>query len=305
MVRPAETTTLTLQVEPSGSVRGSVAHDDGTPGDRLQVRVEASAGRSAVVQTGGDGTFLAEGVPAGAVTIRVNDPARGGVALLTGLGVTARPRSRRARSGCSRRRSRSSPSRPPTAPRAPPCPSRSSSAFNAPLAHAGGFAVRAGGRTLGFGAALSPDARTLTLTPAGAWPDSTEVTVEAGPWVTDVYGRRLAAPQQVRFRTVDLSPPRVIAVTPQDARDPGRPRHERVGPVRRAARHRRPTSRRSFASTSGPGPVPGSVTATASDTLLFTPVAAACLEHDLHGDGERRPRPRSATSRRRRSRPLS
>src|SRR5262249_29237539 len=87
VVLPNQTTTLTLHVEPTGSVHGLVRHDDSSIAIGSQVRLDAYDGRYALVQTGGDGSFLAEGIPAGAVTIHVSDPARGGVALVTGLSV--------------------------------------------------------------------------------------------------------------------------------------------------------------------------------------------------------------------------
>ena len=134
------------------------------------------------------------------------------------------------------------------------------------------MAVRAGGQGIGFGVALSTDAHKVTVAPAGAWPDSVEVTVEAGPWVTDVYGRRLAAPQQTRFRTVDLSPPRVIAVTPADRSiqvDLATSVSVRFDEPLDTADELSPL----VSLASGQGSVAGAVTAPTADTLLFTPEA--------------------------------
>src|SRR6185436_2375680 len=50
VVTPGATTTLQLQVEPSGSVRGRVLHADQTPALGSQVRVEGVGGRVALVQ---------------------------------------------------------------------------------------------------------------------------------------------------------------------------------------------------------------------------------------------------------------
>jgi hypothetical protein len=75
-VLPGETTTLTLQVEPSGRVEGTVVHEDGAPAIGAQVRIEASGGRTTAVATGIGGAFAAEGVPTGPISIRVNDAAR-------------------------------------------------------------------------------------------------------------------------------------------------------------------------------------------------------------------------------------
>ncbi|MFI4944119.1 MAG: Ig-like domain-containing protein, partial [Burkholderiales bacterium] len=271
-VTPGTTATLTLQVEPSGAVQGSVIHADGSPALGAEVRVEAAAGRVAVVQTGGDGTFLAEGVPAGAITIRVNDPAHGGVARVTGLGVSAGGTLQTGVIGLLETPLAVVSVTPPDGATGLPVSQAIQVMFNAPLAHAGGMAVRAGGQGVGFGVALSTDAHKVTVAPAGAWPDSVEVTVEAGPWVTDVYGRRLAAPQQTRFRTVDLSPPRVIAVTPAD-------RSIQVDLATSVSvRFDEPLDTAGDLSplvslASGQGSVAGTVTAPTADTLLLTPEA--------------------------------
>jgi hypothetical protein len=47
VVQPSATTTLRLLVEPSGSVRGTVVHDDGTPALGSKVRVESRGSPSA------------------------------------------------------------------------------------------------------------------------------------------------------------------------------------------------------------------------------------------------------------------
>jgi len=216
-VLPGQTTTLTLDVEPSGSISGLVRHDDGvSPAIGAQIRVEGAGGRTAVVATGGDGAFLAQGVPVGAVTIRVSDPAKGGVALVTGLSVAAGATLEAGVIQLLETPLAVVSVTPPDGATGLPVAQPVEVTFNAPLAHKGGMSVSVNGGSRGFGSALSGDARTLTVTPAGAWPDSAEVAVEAGPWVTDVYGRRLGALHVSRFRTIDLSPPRVIAVTPQD-----------------------------------------------------------------------------------------
>jgi hypothetical protein len=254
-------------------VRGRVLHADQTPALGSQVRVEGVGGRVALVQAGSDGSFLAEGMPAGAITLRITDPARGGVALVTGSSVTAGGLldagditllevplavvSVTARRGCDGR----------AGARVDPV------VFNAPLISSGGISVRAGGRSLGFGATLSADARTLTLAPAPAWPDSSEITVEAGPQVTDIYGRRLGSAYQSRFSTVDLAPPRVLAVTPPDHAiqvDLG---------TSVLVRFDEPIDTTGDLSTlvrlaSAIGPLAGIVTSPAPDQLRFTPTAS-------------------------------
>jgi hypothetical protein len=145
--------------------------------------------------------------------------------------------------------------------------------FNAPLVLSNGLSVRAGGRALGFWPTLSADGRTVTLAPGAPWPDSSEITVEAGPWLTDIYGRRLGTAHQTRFRTVDLSPPRVLGVTPPD--------HAIQVALGSSVlvRFDEPLDTTVDLSllvrlASGLGPVTGTVTSPAADQLLFAPAAS-------------------------------
>ncbi len=272
-VAPGATATLDLLVEPSGGVRGRVVHEDGTPAIGSQVRVEAaSSGRVALVQTGGDGTFLAEGVPAGPVTIRVADAAHGGVALVTGLAVADNATLEAGEIRLLEVPLAVVSFSPADGTSQVGVTEPLQIAFNAPVALLGGVSIRVPGRTLGFGAAVAADPRVLVLTPAGAWPDSVEVTVEAGPWVADVYGRRLGVAYVSRFRTVDLSPPRVLAVTPAHGAiqvDVGATVAVRFDETLDTSVDLSGVVRLS----STQGPVPGTVAPSAPDTLVFTPAA--------------------------------
>jgi hypothetical protein len=273
VVVPDQTTSLTLVVEPSGAVHGSVAHDDDAPAVGSQVRIDASGGRSAVVQTGADGSFLAESIPAGPITIRVDDPARAGVALVKGLSVAAGVVLEAGEIRLLETPLAVVSVTPPDGRTGVAVAEALQVSFNTPVTGAYGIGVRAGGKALAFSGALSPDQRTLTLTPwGGAWPDSAEITLEAGPWVTDIYGRRFGSTYQSRFRTVDLSPPRVLAVTPAD-----RAIQVDLG-TSVAVRFDEPLDTTGDLQTlvhlaSTQGPVTGTVTSSASDTLLFTPDA--------------------------------
>ena len=191
VVRPSETTTLSLLVEPSGAVRGTVVHEDRTPAVGSQVRVEASGGRTTVVQTGEAGVFLAEGLPAGPITIRVSDAARGGVAQVTGLSVAADHTLEAGTIDLLETPLAVLSVAPADGATDVSLAQPVQIVFNAPVVGAGGISLWAGGKTLGFGASLSADGRTVTLSAGNGWPDSVEITLDAGLWVTDVYGRRL------------------------------------------------------------------------------------------------------------------
>jgi hypothetical protein len=273
VVRPSETTRLSLLVEPSGAVRGTVVHEDGNPAFGSQVRVEASGGRSTVVHTGETGVFLAEGLPAGPITLRVSDAVRGGVALVTGLVVTA---DRTLDAG-----SIDLLETPLAVLSATPADGAIQVSvtqpveiqFNAPMVSASGISLRAGGKALAFATALSADRRTVTLTSGSGWPDSAEVALDTGLWVTDVYGRRPATRYQSRFRTVDLSPPRVIWVAPANKAievDPATTILVRFDEPLSTGADLQSIVRLSSAD----GDVAGVVASTAPDSLLFTPASS-------------------------------
>ncbi len=144
--------------------------------------------------------------------------------------------------------------------------------FNAPMASLG-VTLRTSDQGLPFAGSLSADGRTYTVT--GTWPDSREILVEVTTYYLltyDVYGRRLAKVFRSRFRTLDLSPPRVVAVTPANEAIQVEPSatvavtfDEAIvvgGDLQSLVRVG-----------SAQGSVPGQVTSSAPDSLLFTPDA--------------------------------
>ena len=86
--------------------------------------------------------------------------------------------------------------------------------FTDPLASTSGISVKKGVFTVSTAATLSVDRLTVTLTPSGAWPDSSALDLVASTSVTDVFGRHLQQAFTSGFTTVDLSPPAVTAVSP-------------------------------------------------------------------------------------------
>ncbi|HZI75109.1 MAG TPA: carboxypeptidase-like regulatory domain-containing protein, partial [Gemmatimonadales bacterium] len=89
-VTPGQTAEITVQVQPSGSVLGTVLRSDGvTPAAGANVTLALDRGGSVVVQAQTDGTFTANGLPLGGFTARVNDPVTTGQALLQGRNIAA------------------------------------------------------------------------------------------------------------------------------------------------------------------------------------------------------------------------
>ncbi|MBN2370855.1 MAG: Ig-like domain-containing protein, partial [Vicinamibacteria bacterium] len=270
VVAPGETTVLNLLVEPSGGVQGLVEHEDGQLAMGAQVRIDASGGRFAVEQTGTDGTFLAEGIPVGPITIRVSHAANNGVALVAGLVVSENSTLDAGTIQLIETPLAMTSVTPADGASDVAVTQAVALTFNTALVNAGGFSVKAGASSIGFFATLSSDARVVTLTPAGGWPDSSELIIEAGVWVIDVYGRRLPSRVQSRFRTVDLSPPKVLAISPAGGAIEVEPKAAVT--VRFDEPLLTSGDLQSIVSlASDAGPVSGVVASTAPDVLVFTP----------------------------------
>src|SRR5205807_2138664 len=88
-VQPKKNTDINVQVQPSGSVSGTVLRSDGaTPAAGANVTLQLDHGGSVIVQAQTDGTFSAKGLPLDGISIRINDPVSTGQAVLNGLSLT-------------------------------------------------------------------------------------------------------------------------------------------------------------------------------------------------------------------------
>ncbi|MBN2369323.1 MAG: carboxypeptidase regulatory-like domain-containing protein [Vicinamibacteria bacterium] len=87
--------------------------------------------------------------------------------------------------------------------------------FSVPMKTSWGLRVMSGATQVSAHSVLSQDARTMTLKPySGKWPDSMTLTLLVTREVTDVFDRRPLEEQSYFFTTVDLSPPKVVSISP-------------------------------------------------------------------------------------------
>lgn len=273
VVVPDQDTGFVISVQPSGLVKGRVLRSNAVaPAPGTEVTLELLPARgSLILYTRDDGSFEIRGVPLGAFRLRARDPFTAGVALVEGQNLASNGQSVDvgdvilddtpvAVVAFS----------PPDGAAQVPINAPVSVTFSDRLASPAGVIVSDGATTLGTNATLSADGLTVTL--HGTWPDSKELTITATTAVTDVFGRRLLQPAGSRFRTVDLSPPRVVMVAPADSaievaadaivtvtfNEPLDPNADVSGVVGLA---------------SGSGSVMGTAVRTSATTVAFTPAA--------------------------------
>ena len=212
---PGEAKSIALHVQPTGELLGTVYRSgpEQKPAFGANVRVTTISG-VLTAQVGPAGQFLLDGVPAGEVSVRVEDPVTGGIGVgggtvpadgrltldpivLDDTPVTVLTVS------------------PPDGTIGVAVDQVVVVTFSDELASASGVSAKLGPSTVSLSPVLEADRRTVTLRPnAGGWPDARELTVTATTAVTDVLGRHMLQTFTSRFRTVDLSPPKVASVFP-------------------------------------------------------------------------------------------
>ncbi|WP_291983730.1 carboxypeptidase regulatory-like domain-containing protein [Luteitalea sp.] len=220
---------LDVALQPTASVTGRVLRADGTTaavGAEVTVIAGASGAVRVTVPVLAGGTFRADGIPLGVLTIRVDDPFTGGVGLVSGL------------TAATDGQLLTTPDivlddTPLRALSATPADGALDVALSTPIvmtfsdpianltAAVNGIVVRRNGVGWPRLTNLSPDGRTVTITPQPVglwtgWPDASEITFEITPALTDIFGRPAAAFTS-RFRTVDVSGPSVVTVAPLNA----------------------------------------------------------------------------------------
>ena len=215
-VRPGETTAVTLEVQPTGRLEGLVTRSDGKAAFGAEVTVKTTKG-SLPAMVGEDGWFRVDGVVADEpVTASITDRFTGGVGK--GAGVVPE-------GGTLTLDPIQLDDTPIAVASVEPADGALGLALDAPVrlvfsdpldpatVHASTVHVKAGTATRSLSPSLEGE-RTVVLRPNGTWPDSVELVVTATTGVADVFGRRLQQSFTSRFRTVDLSPPKVAAVEP-------------------------------------------------------------------------------------------
>jgi hypothetical protein len=219
VVLPSQAAAVDVRLQDSATVTGTVVRSNGTtPAIGADAILKLTPGLLQIpVQVQADGRFVASGVPLGAFTLSVKDPFTGGVALVTGRATTVNGETVDLGTLVLD-------DTPLTVSAVDPADGSIGVAvtravivtLSDPLQSAAGVSVTNGTSALGTTAALSNGGLTLTLTPTGLgkWPDAAELTVTISTSATDIYGRHPAQAFTSRFRTVDLSPPAVVATVP-------------------------------------------------------------------------------------------
>ncbi len=215
-VQPTLNTDINVQVQPSGTVKGTVLRPDGVAfavGANVSIQIAGVFG-SINLQVQSDGTFTAVGVPVGALTININDPLTNGVGVVhndTGItngqvldvGPVTLDNTSIALVSIT----------PPDGTVNVAYTQPITITFNEALGSANGINLQVvNGGFIGFNALLSADRKTVTLN--GTWPDSALVAVNITTGVQDIFGRNLVQPVTSHFQVIDLTPPFVTSITP-------------------------------------------------------------------------------------------
>jgi protocatechuate 3,4-dioxygenase beta subunit len=213
-ILPDVTNDVTVQLQPTGSVKGIVKRADGTTaayGASVVIDLLPNRG-SITLQTDNSGAFHANGIPLGVLKVRVTDPLTAGIAMTPEQTLSDNGQVLDVQTLVLD-------DTPVAVVSIHPANGATGVAtnqvititFSDALVSTGGISLKSGAAGVGFTTALSADAKSVTLT--GTWPDSAELTVSAGN-VTDVFGRHPAQAFTSTFRTVDLSPPAVTTIIP-------------------------------------------------------------------------------------------
>ncbi|MBZ5508478.1 MAG: Ig-like domain-containing protein [Acidobacteriia bacterium] len=213
-VLPNQNTDITIQVQPSGTVIGTVFRSDGvTPAAGANVTLILDRGGSVVVQSQTDGTFTAQGIPIGGFTVRVNDPVSTGQALVQGASIAANGQT----FDLGRIVLNDSPLAvvsfdPADGATGEPTNQPIKISFSNPLQSLSGISFTANGSNLFLSGSLSTDGKLATFT--GTLPDSSQIVVTVSSSVSDIFGRHPAQTTTATFQTVDLKPPFVASIVP-------------------------------------------------------------------------------------------
>ncbi|HTC93759.1 MAG TPA: carboxypeptidase regulatory-like domain-containing protein [Terriglobales bacterium] len=215
-VQPKLNTDINVQVQPSGTVKGTVFRPDGVTfavGANVSIQIAGVVG-SINLQVQSDGTFTAVGVPVGALTININDPLTNGVGVVhndTGIttgqvldvGPVTLDNTSIALVSIT----------PPDGTVNMAYTQPITITFNEALGSANGINLQVvNGGFIGFNSLLSADRKTVTLN--GTWPDSALVAVNITTGVQDIFGRNLVQPVTTHFQVIDLTPPFVTGIIP-------------------------------------------------------------------------------------------
>jgi hypothetical protein len=214
-VTPDHETFVEVQVQPSGVVRGRALRSNGATaalGTEITLRLLPNRG-TLTFNAGGDGRFETTGVPLGNFELRLLDRVAGGVGLVEGRSIGANGQLVDVGDVILD-------DTPVEAVAFEPSDGSLNVPVNQPivvlfsdrLASPAGITVSNGTSSLPANPTLSSNGLSVTLN--GTWTDSSDIFVTVTTQVTDIFGRRPREARTAKFHTVDLSPPRVVAVVP-------------------------------------------------------------------------------------------
>lgn len=214
-VSPDQEAYVEVQVQPSAVVRGRALRSNGTTaafGTEVTLKLLPNRG-TLTFNADGEGRFETTGVPLGSFELRLLDRVSNAVGLVQGHSVSANNQILDVGNVVLD-------DGPVEAIAFQPAEGALGVPVNQPilvlfsdrLASPAGITVSNGSSTLPVSASLSSDGFTVTLN--GTWTDSSDIFVTATTAVTDVFGRHPRQAKSVKFHTVDLSPPHVVAVVP-------------------------------------------------------------------------------------------
>jgi len=261
---------LSIEVQPSGTISGIVLRPDGlTPAVGANVIIQLITGASITVQAQNDGSFSAVGVPLGAFTVQIKDPVSGGIAAVLGQSIASNDQTvslgtitldGNVLSVVS--------SNPADGTTGIAINQALTVTFSEALAGTNGIFVTNGANNLFLSSSLSSDGKTVTL--QGTLPDGVPLVLNVTSQVTDVFGRQLLLPQLIHFTTVDLTPPNVVSISPANQAIQVPVNATVVTTFNKALSATAPLGN-VITLSSVAGPVSGSASLSAPNTLTFTP----------------------------------
>jgi hypothetical protein len=273
-VTPNQNATLSIQVQPSGTVSGVVLRPDGiTPaiGASITIQLLTGVGGSINLQAQNDGSFSAIGVPLGAFSVQINDPVSGGLAAIIGQSISSNGQTVNLGTITLDGNALSVVSTNPINGATNVAVSQPITVtFSEALASTTGIYVTSGTNNVPMYSTLSSDGKTVTL--QGTMPDGVPLVLNVTGQVTDVFGRQLLAPQTISFTTVDLTPPYVVSVSPANQAIQV-PVNTIVTVTFNKALSATAPLNNVITLSSVAGPVAGNTSLSALNTLTFTPSA--------------------------------
>lgn len=271
-VLPNQNATLNIEVQPSGTVTGVVLRPDGqTPAVGANVVIQLATGGSITLQAQNDGSFTAAGVPLGNFSVQITDQVSGGLAAI--LAQTLKNNGDTANLGTITLDGNALSvvsTNPTDGTTGFGVTQPITVTFSESLPYINGVFVTNGNNNVPLSSSLSADGKTVTL--QGTLPDGLPLVLNVTGQVTDVFGRQLLAPQTIHFTTADLTPPFVTSISPANQTIQVPVTTSVVATFNKALSATAPLNN-VITLSSVAGPLAGTTSLSAPNTLTFTPSA--------------------------------